>query len=256
MIKVGLPFEDFVKSYSKRVGKSKNKAKSTLKIAKEEILNDSSDFIKDPSLEKALLLGRDILGSSAWVSRSYFRHFKNLAQVKPSKRETQNNIKRRYILNNVIADAEIKRQSITDADIFSVIFEERLFAHLNPHYESKLIPQKINATIVLVSGALNELFKTAAFERAAEHMQNEFGIKYFVADVKGVKSSVHNRELIKEQIENYHSQNPNEKLWILAFSKGGVDTLHFLKKNKEFCEQNVLGVSTIATPILLSLIHI
>ena len=35
-----------------------------------------------------------------------------------------------------------------------------------------------------------------------------------------------------EQLEKYIKENPNEKLWIIAFSKGGVDALHFLNSNK------------------------
>ena len=54
----------------------------------------------------------------------------------------------------------------------------------------------------------------------------------------------------KNQLIEYVEANPNDKLWLLAFSKGGIDTLHFLHDNREFAEKHVVGLSSIASPIL------
>jgi hypothetical protein len=125
-----------------------------------------------------------------------------------------------------------------------------MYAHDNPKYKTNLKLPKIFPTIVLISGVLNEIYKTAAFERGVSHLSRINGLKYIVAKTHGLRSAEYNAQKINEQILAYHKHNPDEKYWLLTFSKGGVDSLHYLKNNNEWAKKNVVGLSTIATPIL------
>src|SRR5690606_21470012 len=107
-----------------------------------------------------------------------------------------------------------------------------------------------DVTIVLVSGVLNELYKTAAFERGVEHLAQTYGQKYFVAKVSGIKGAQHNSKLIEKQLKAYAQENPKQKLWVIAYSKGGVDCLHFMKRDPQFAQKHIVGLTTIASPIL------
>jgi hypothetical protein len=55
---------------------------------------------------------------------------------------------------------------------------------------------------------------------------------------------------MRDQIFAYQKHNPDEKYWLLSFSKGGVDSLNFLRNNLDWAAKNIVGLSTIATPIL------
>ena len=82
------------------------------------------------------------------------------------------------------------------------------------------------------------------------HIKELLGTKYYVPRVHGRRGSTHNARLIKKQLQDYIDKNPEEKLWILAHSKGGIDSLHFLRRNAEFASKYIVGVSTIASPIM------
>jgi hypothetical protein len=102
----------------------------------------------------------------------------------------------------------------------------------------------------LVSGVLNEIFSTPAFKRGAENLLDQHNIKHIAPIVDGKKGSRENALLLKKQINQYMEENPNEKLWFFCFSKGGIDTLHYLKTEGEELSPNILGFSFIATPIM------
>jgi hypothetical protein len=135
-------------------------------------------------------------------------------------------------------------------EIFRHILLDREYSHSNPNYNSKLKLPKINSTIVLVPGALNELFKGAAFERAAKKLFAQNKIKYFVAKTSGNKSSTYNSQVLSRKFMSYAKKYPKNKLWVIAFSKGGNDVLHFLKNDADFAKKYLTGFSTIASPIL------
>lgn len=145
---------------------------------------------------------------------------------------------------------KITDPSITSDEIFKTIYNELEFAHHNKNYKSELKVPKIDATIVLISGVLNEVFSTPAFERGADHLLQTLGIKYFSPKIKGTKGASTNVRLLEKQLLDYVEEHKDEKLWILAYSKGGIDSLHFLEKNSKFARKHVLGISCIASPIL------
>jgi hypothetical protein len=108
----------------------------------------------------------------------------------------------------------------------------------------------LKVTIVLVSGVLNEYFSTPAFKRGAEKLFDKYNIKHFTPAVEGTKGSHENAAALKLQIEQYLLDHPDEKLWFFCFSKGGLDTLHYLKYEGENLAANILGFSFVATPVL------
>ena len=155
-----------------------------------------------------------------------------------------------YILDKVANQEEIDHRKASHQEIFKIIFNDLKLAQINDNYQSRLKIPRINCSIVLVSGALNELFTTPIFSRGVEYLAEKFKFKTFFPKVTGTRSSIHNQKLLKEQLFQYMEKNPHEKLWLLCFSKGGLDTLHFLSENQSFAKEHILGVSTIATPIL------
>ena len=84
-------------------------------------------------------------------------------------------------------------------------------------------------TIVLVSGVFNEIFSTPAFKRGAESLLDQYHIKHIAPVVDGRKGARENALALKKQIEDYIEDHPEERLWFFCFSKGGVDTLHYLR---------------------------
>jgi hypothetical protein len=134
--------------------------------------------------------------------------------------------------------------------VFKTIYHELAYSHLVAGYKTPLAVPKINVTIVLVSGVLNEIFSTPAFKRGAEALLDSHSIKHIAPIVDGKKGSRENSLLLKKQIEEYMLNNPDERLWFFCFSKGGIDTLHYLKTKGEKLSKSIVGISFIATPIM------
>lgn len=185
--------------------------------------------------------------SGIWVSRSAFVVLKSFFDIRQIESQNLYNPRAQDILASVINK---KTVAASDAEIFRTIYTEITHCHLNTDYKTGLQIPPTDVTIVLVSGVLNEIFSTPAFQRGAENLLDEYNIRHIAPVVDGKKGSRENAALLKKQIHKYVEENPNEKLWFLCFSKGGVDTLHFLKDESENLSQNVVGISFIATPIM------
>jgi hypothetical protein len=188
-----------------------------------------------------------VTNSSIWLSRSAFVVLKTFFDIRQLENQNFQNEKAQEILAGVI-----NKRTVTAADeeIFKTIYNELTHAHLHSEYNSLLKVQPINVTIVLVSGVLNEIFSTPAFKRGAENLLDHYNIKHFAPIVNGKSGSRENAVALKKQIDLYVAENPSEKLWFFCFSKGGIDTLHFLKSESVDLSENILGFSFIATPIL------
>lgn len=135
-------------------------------------------------------------------------------------------------------------------EIFQTVFLDQDCADQLEEYESELKVPQIESTLVIVSGVFNELFATPAFERACKHLKKEYGINYLTLKVSGQKSPRYNARLIHRQLKYYMKKHPNEKLWIVPYSKGGLDTLYYLRQMGQRLSKNIQGVSLIASPIL------
>ena len=205
---------------------------------------------KNPSAYELILLLRSVFNTSTWLGNSITKLFWSVKDFEVKDPLSHINEKTSYILNCVKNKRDISYKKATYIEIFQTIFEDVKRGHQFADYQSELKVPKINCTLVLISGVLNEIFTTPAFERGAEHLKQKLGIKYFSPKVVGTKSSIHNAQLIQDELRKYCDDNPDEKLWILSFSKGGIDSLHFLHDHPDFANDKILGLSTIATPIL------
>lgn len=240
-------FSDSFSQYRSRIKKSRDVlsyAKTTsleefvFNIQKVKSSRTKKDFIK------SLL---SMTNSGIWVSRSAFVVLKSFFDIRQFENKNLQSSRAQEILAGVINKRSVEA---SDADIFKTIYAEITHAHLNHDYKTALTVPPTDVTIVLVSGVLNEIFSTPAFQRGAENLLDDYNIKHVAPVVDGKKGSRENALLLKKQINQYLEENPNEKLWFFCFSKGGIDTLHYLKLEGEDLSSNILGFSFIATPIM------
>ncbi len=210
-------------------------------------INDSLQlFLSKPTALSLANLLKNMFNSGIWLSKSYLELlFSLLEMVEESGFDPANNDSLELLRN--ISEGRAFDKAISDADLFKLILGERRHFHLNPSYKPVTKINRTNVRLVLISGVFNEIFSTAAFERGAKHLQSNGYLNFSTINVTGTKSSRHNAELINEQLKNIKIKD--EKIWLLGYSKGGVDALHFLRSHfKEHLE--IIGLSTIATPIM------
>lgn len=238
------------KSFSSYVSRiQKNTA--TLNYAKETTM---AEFVFNLQQIKSLRAKREILrtfikvtNSSIWLSRSAFSVLRSFFDI-----STLENINLKSESAQEIIAGVVNKRTIeaSDHEIFKTIYHDLAHHHLDKDYDTPLKVPRPNITIVLVSGVLNEIFSTPAFQRGAEALLDECNIKHIAPVVDGKKGSRENSLLLKKQIEDYIEQNPEERLWFVCFSKGGIDTLHYLRSKGDKLSKNIVGVSFIATPIM------
>jgi len=193
------------------------------------------DFIK--------LLGN----SGVWVSKTYLKYFMNILDVEKS--ESIDDIDHNFIIEAVKSERELDLSKFSYGKIFKSIYREIDRCDRN-HLEPTLSIKNNNFTIVLVSGMFNEIFSTAAFERGVKQLQDDYGIEYLVPKVNGIKSTTYNSEQLYKQLNEFLNKKPGHKLWLFAYSKGGIDCLHMIRNHQEFADKNIIGLSTVAAPIL------
>ena len=240
-------FTESFSQYRSRIQKSREALSYASSTSREEFIFNIQK-IKSTQTKKNFFKSLLFLtNSSIWVSRSAFVVIKSCFDILPSENSNFQNEKAQEVLAGVINKSTV---SASDAFIFKTIYSELTHSHLHKEYKSSLIVPASNITIVLVSGVLNEIFSTPAFKRGAENLLDEHNIKHIAPMVDGTKGSRENAILLEKQINQFIVENPNEKLWFFCFSKGGIDTLHYLKSEGEDLSANILGFSFIATPIM------
>ncbi|MBT3235006.1 MAG: hypothetical protein HN353_03555 [Bdellovibrionales bacterium] len=223
---------------------------NAVKTSSKEFLHEGIDLIKKPTGYRALQFILDSAGSSVWAGHSGVKFLATLAGNKGHPDVEKLDSTHHYILNKVICGKPLDPNTIPPQHIFGAIYNELKYAHHHRDYQSFLECPAITPTIVLISGVFNEFFKTAAFERGTGHLARKYGFEYIAPRVHGAKGISYNQQLLADQLYDYIRLNPGKKLWLIAYSKGGVDALHFLKKNREFANQHICGFSSIAAPIL------
>jgi len=234
--------------YRSRITRSKNYLKSASEISKKDIVERLGALKDKPHPKEAIILIRNLLNSGVWLSRSSIKYIHSIVDFTSKGDFEELTPKEMSILKRVQHGKAI--EEFSDEEIFKTIYNEMEYSHYFPDHRPLLSVPHIDYTMVLVPGVFNELFSTAAFERAAQHLEDRLDIKYFTPKVNGFKSCTHNAKLLQEQVEAYSKKHPNEKLWFICFSKGGLDSLHFLRDNQEFANKNIAGISTIASPIM------
>ena len=241
---------DSLSAYFSRSKKSLDFFKDSISTSGNELIESLSQLSKKPNLKGTIQLVSDLIGSGAWIGNSYFNVLLTLSGIiKPVEKELDPD-DHHFIIEKVAKNIRIPSGKFSEKEIFRAIYNELEHAHLHPDYNCPLNLPKIFPTIVLISGVFNELYKTAAFERGVQHAAKISNLKYFVAKTDGFEGTKYNTDLIEKQLFEYHQNNPDEKFWIISYSKGGIDSLHFMRKNKDWCEKNIVGLSTIASPIL------
>ncbi len=233
--------------YRSRIQKRKDVLSYAKTTSAEEIVFNLQKLIKLKDKKDVLKTVLSITNSSIWLSRSAFTVLKSYFDVSAIDDLDLHTERAQDIIANVINKRTV---DATDQEIFKTIYHELAHSHLVDDYKTSLKMPKVNVTIVLVSGVLNEIFSTPAFKRGAETLLDKYDIKHIAPIVDGKKGARENSLALKKQIEEYMENNPEERLWFFCFSKGGIDTLHYLRSKGEKLSSNIVGFSFIATPIM------
>lgn len=231
--------------YNGQIANRKKYLQYAASTSRYELIYHLERLLEKRNLKGALKLVLKLANSSIWLSRSSFQLLASYLNIMPDSSQVPNS-ESDEIIAAVINQKKVK---YSDEAIFKAIYNDIVRCHLLD-LSSKFHLKKPRLTIVLVSGILNEIFSTPAFARGAENLKNEFGIKFFSANVSGRKSSKENAELIQEQIEQWAENHPHDKLLFICYSKGGIDLLHYLKKYRDKIPPQVIGAHFIASPIL------
>lgn len=241
-------FSDSFSQYRSRIRKSRDVLSYASTTSLEEFIFNIQKIKSSRTKKDLLNSALNITKSGIWLSRSAFVVLKSFFDIRQLENQNARNEKAQEILAGIVNKRTV--EDATDAEIFKTIYTELTHAHLNSEYKTCLTIPKVNVTIVLVSGVLNEIFSTPAFKRGAGNLLDQYNIKHIAPLVDGKKGSRENSVLLRKQINQYIEENPNEKLWFFCFSKGGIDTLHYLKSESANLSPNILGFSFIATPIM------
>lgn len=233
--------------YRSRIQKRKDVLSYAKHTSAEEIVFNLQKLIKLKDKKDVLKTVLSITNSSIWLSRSAFTVLKSYFDVSSIDDLDLHTEKAQDIIANVINKRTV---DATDQEIFKTIYHELAHSHLVDDYKTSLRMPSVNVTIVLVSGVFNEIFSTPAFKRGAETLLDKYNIKHIAPTVDGKKGARENSLALKKQIEEYMEINPDERLWFFCFSKGGIDTLHYLRSKGEKLSSNIVGFSFIATPIM------
>lgn len=151
-----------------------------------------------------------------------------------------------FILDSLQTRAPITNPEISAQEIFHCIYArlQNLNHPLAINYHGQML------TIVIVAGVFNEYFQEAPFVKGVRYLCAKYGFRYLVLKVGGTHDSLYNAKLIKQQMFMDAEQNPHDRYWVIGFSKGGPDFLHFLQQNSPFAQEKIFGFSAIASPLL------
>ena len=233
--------------YRSRIKKRKDVLSYAKSTSAEEIVFNLQKLIKLKEKKDILKAVLSITNSSIWLSRSAFTVLKSYFDVSAIDDLDLHTERSQDIIGNVINKRTV---DATDQELFKTIYHELAHSHLVDAYKTSLKMPKVKITIVLVSGVFNEIFSTPAFKRGAETLLDKYDIKHIAPTVDGKKGARENSLALKKQIEEYMENFPEERLWFFCFSKGGIDTLHYLRSKGEKLSDKIVGFSFIATPIM------
>jgi hypothetical protein len=240
-------FSKSFSQYRSRIRKRKDSYNYAKHTSADEIIFNLQKLVKLKGRKDVVKMVMSISSSSIWLSRSAFTVLKSYFDVSSLENLNMNSERAQDIISGVTNKRTVDG---TDQEIFRTIYHELAHSHLVSDYRTPLKVPPTNATIVLVSGVLNEIFSTPAFQRGAESLLNQYKIKHIAPHVDGKKGARENSLALRKQIDEYMEANPDEHLWFFCFSKGGIDTLHYLRSKGEKLSPNIVGFSFIATPIM------
>lgn len=224
--------------------------KKAASIASRDVKNALLQFAKNPRPNELALLLRALTTSGVWVSHSTLRYLLSYVHRANKNKVSVLPVESASDILNAIAKGEPLPHGVTHEQAFQILFHDIEFAHRHSLYDGRVSPPQIDTTLVLVSGVFNEIFSTLAFARGAEYLSQKTGLRRVSFQVSGTRGTDHNCNLLLKQFETYLTQHPNRKLWVVAFSKGGLDMLHFMHQNPKFSNDHIQGLSLMASPIL------
>lgn len=236
--------QDFIKRKKKRLEVLENAASSSIHDVKSNIRL----FLKSPGIKHYLKLSRTFINSSTWIGKSTYRLLRPIEPSFTEKAKYLRSERAQYILNRVRSKRDISYKYATYSEIFKTIFYDFEVSHLDSSYKQVSQVPQIKSSVLLVSGVLNEIFSTPAFERGARYINENYNINFDYCPTSGTKDVSENSLMIKEHIDKLLKDN--SQVWFFTFSKGGIDTLHFLKEFGEEFDDKICGLSTVASPIL------
>lgn len=239
----------YIENYIQQSNKKRGLFEKAAKVSVDEVVARIEDFTSEPTPQSLVILLRGLTTSGVYITRSFLSYLISHIQLGNEEKQVLNETEK-LIVDHVYAKQPIDSHVAGPQEIFGAIFKDVLIQHEDPHYDPSKRIQKFDSTLVLISGVFNEIFSTAAFERGAKHLSKILGVHYICPAVHGTKSVEVNSKLLEDQLHDYCNSNPDEKLWLLAFSKGGIDCLHFLAHSPSFAIEKVDGLSTIASPLL------
>lgn len=242
-------FYKFLSLYFSQYYRSKDLFFEAISTSRSELKDDLYKIISSRKIQsKSLLkLSMNFFESGIWVSKSGANHLLSVVNLPKLNFEFSNGSDHDDIINCISLN---KKSFYNHEQIFTAVFEELNYHYFDPHYKTKLKFPKINAVLGLIPGFVHEMYRQVPFQRAAENISENYGIQTKILNISGSKNSNHNSEILKNELYRVIESNPDKKIWLLAFSKGGIDALHFLKENVEFSNKHICGLSTIASPIL------
>ena len=235
-------------NYLTRIEYKKKLLKNAKRITRFEAILGYNKVRKEINVKNVSYFLRDLLGSSAWIGKSYYRYLTSYFNILPDG-SLGSDPKSDYIIKHIASNKKMIYK-FSSKDIFHAIYKERIRSNFNKDYKTNLHCPKINTTIVLVSGIFNEMFKTAAFERGARHLKEKNNIDFITPKISGVEGVNKNAEDLYNQLKEQIKKDGSKKFWLFAYSKGGIDCLHMLRHYKGFSKKHIVGLSTIASPIL------
>ncbi len=237
-----------LKGFLERKRKRLEVLESASKESSKALRKSAEDFLKKPNLSNYTKLSKVLFNSSTWLGKSTFRLFRPIEPSYLEKVEYLKSQQAQYILKAIAQKKTISHHRGTYSEIFKTIFYDFEISHLDRSYQRVLNVPKINTSVLLISGVLNEIFTTPAFERGAKYIKENYDIDFDYCPTSGTKTTQENSKMIKEHFDMLKSKD--RPVWFFAFSKGGIDVLHFLKEYSGECQQSVAGLSTVASPIL------
>lgn len=214
------------------------------------IRNELNVLLNNRDMEKSISIKfRNLMLAIIWASRAAGKSAIPTKNLK-DKYKIQLDDRDLKILESIKNGHQMNQTFCTKQDIFKSIYKSKFIEHFDGTHSEIIKCPILKDVIVLVPGVFNEFFSTAAFERAAQYLNENGSAEYIVVKVDGTKDSESNSSYIQHQLFDFIEKNPHKRLWLVAFSKGGIDCLHFLRNNSDFANNYVRGLSTLASPIL------
>ncbi|MFP5519529.1 MAG: hypothetical protein ACLGGX_06470 [Bdellovibrionia bacterium] len=165
------------------------------------------------------------------------------------------NYRDRLVLQANFLNKQTKEKSVA-AKLFEQIqneneLEEKIYpTSLNKVYNKNLS----SLTLVYVPGIYNAIFDKEIFSLGLNSLEDDLGLRVLRPSVFSTCSSEYNGKILKDFLRKDYNQRiargqSAPKYLFLSYSKGAVDTLHYLLQDGEFVANNVAGVVSIAAPL-------